>query len=70
MRIRVLALTGALNAGFAAVVAAAPPAEPTKEQVAFFENKVLPILSENCYKCHSQEQGKSKGVSRSTRTRR
>jgi hypothetical protein len=61
MRTRVLALTGALNAGFAAVVAAAPPAEPTKEQVAFFENKVLPILSENCYKCHSQEQGKSKG---------
>src|SRR5689334_18598795 len=26
--------------------------EPTREQVKFFEEKVRPILAENCYKCH------------------
>src|SRR5262245_4899727 len=36
-------------------------AEPTKEQLAFFEEKIRPILSDNCYQCHSEEQGKSKG---------
>ena len=35
--------------------------EPTKEQLAFFEGKIRPILSERCYKCHSVEAGKSKG---------
>ncbi len=35
--------------------------EPTKEQLAFFEQKIQPILSEKCYKCHSLESGKSKG---------
>ena len=58
MRIGRLALAGTLVAGFACAAAAA---EPTPEQATFFEKKVLPILSENCYKCHSQEQGKSKG---------
>src|ERR1700761_2872057 len=50
----VLPLTGA--SAFAAVTA-----EPTKEQAEFFENKVRPILKENCYKCHSVEEGKAKG---------
>src|SRR5882724_11240341 len=36
-------------------------AEPTKEQVEFFESKVRPIFANNCYGCHSIEQGKSKG---------
>src|SRR5688572_21317290 len=36
-------------------------AEPTKEQIEFFEQKIRPILADNCYQCHSQEQGKSKG---------
>ena len=40
---------------------AARAAEPTKEQLDFFEKKVRPILSEKCYKCHSVEGGKSKG---------
>ncbi|MES2309505.1 MAG: PSD1 and planctomycete cytochrome C domain-containing protein, partial [Verrucomicrobiota bacterium] len=31
------------------------------DQVEFFENKVRPILANNCYKCHSVEQGTSKG---------
>ncbi len=29
--------------------------------VAFFEKEVRPILSENCYQCHSEEAGKRKG---------
>lgn len=33
----------------------------SKEQTEFFETKVRPILSANCYKCHSLEQGKAKG---------
>ena len=49
-----LAATGA--PAFAAVTA-----EPTKEQAAFFESKIRPILADNCYKCHSLEKGKSKG---------
>ncbi len=40
---------------------AAATAELTKEQTAFFENKIRPILAESCYKCHSLEKGKSKG---------
>ncbi|HSI12516.1 MAG TPA: PSD1 and planctomycete cytochrome C domain-containing protein [Chthoniobacter sp.] len=44
-----------------APVFAAATAEPTKEQTEFFESKVRPILKENCYKCHSVEQGKAKG---------
>ena len=40
---------------------AAVTAEPTKEQAAFFEEKVRPLLSDNCFQCHSEEQGKSKG---------
>jgi len=40
----------------AATCAAAP--EPTAEQVKFFEEKVRPILAENCYKCHGSEQQK------------
>ncbi len=51
----------------AALAAAGAPAfgavttEPTKEQAAFFESKIRPILTDNCYKCHSLEKGKSKG---------
>ena len=36
-------------------------AEPTKDQLDFFENKIRPILTDKCYKCHSVESGKSKG---------
>ncbi len=41
--------------------ASARAAEPTAEQLAFFENKVRPILSARCYSCHSQSAKKSKG---------
>src|ERR1700677_1884157 len=40
----------------------ASPAEPTKEQLQFFENKIRPILANNCYKCHSHEAPKLKGA--------
>src|SRR5262245_3283081 len=39
-----------------AAFAAAP--EPTAEQVKFFEEKVRPILAENCYKCHGSDEQK------------
>ena len=42
-------------------IASATAAEPTKEQLDFFEAKIRPILAETCYQCHSTEQGKSKG---------
>src|SRR3982750_3780082 len=43
----------------AAAVAAAPTL--SAEQTQFFESKIRPILTANCYKCHSVEQGKAKG---------
>src|SRR5256885_8079984 len=39
-----------------AALAATP--EPTRDQVKFFEEKVRPILAENCYKCHGSEKQK------------
>jgi mono/diheme cytochrome c family protein len=51
MRISMLCLVGLMLArGFAADVS-----EPkfTPQQVAYYENQVLPILKENCLKCHS-----------------
>lgn len=36
-------------------------AEIPAEQVEFFEKKIRPVLKENCYKCHSVEQGKTRG---------
>src|SRR5262245_25751607 len=48
----------------AGLISAALPtlaADPTKEQLDFFESKVRPILANACYSCHSIEQGKSKG---------
>ncbi len=42
-----------LGAGFAQ--------EVSKEQAEFFETKIRPVLSENCYRCHSADQGKNKG---------
>ena len=59
MQSRLLALTSFLASaasGFAAVEAEIAPAH-----IEFFENKVRPILKENCYKCHSLEAGKAKG---------
>jgi len=51
----VVAIIAALYAPFSAL-AAAP--EPSREQLKFFEEKVRPILAENCYKCHGSEKQK------------
>ena len=32
----------------------------TKEQLDFFENKIRPIFTDNCYKCHSPSKGTPK----------
>jgi hypothetical protein len=37
-------------------VAATP--EPSRDQLRFFEEKVRPILAENCYKCHGSDKQK------------
>ncbi len=37
----------------------AQEAEPSPEQVQFFESKIRPVLAENCYKCHGPEKQKS-----------
>ena len=36
-------------------------AEPTKSQLEFFENRIRPLLTDNCYSCHSHEATKLKG---------
>lgn len=37
------------------------PAQLTAAQTQFFENKVRPVLAQNCYKCHSADATKVKG---------
>ncbi|MEX2580465.1 MAG: DUF1549 domain-containing protein, partial [Verrucomicrobiales bacterium] len=37
------------------------PAATATEGIAFFENKVRPILVAQCYECHSEQEGKQKG---------
>ena len=39
----------------------ASAAEPTTAQLDFFENKIRPLLADNCYKCHSTQAEKVKG---------
>lgn len=36
-------------------------ADLSPAQLEFFENKIRPILADNCYKCHSTMEGKAKG---------
>jgi hypothetical protein len=51
-----------LAAGGAFLCAATARAQtPSPAGVQFFENKIRPILSDNCYKCHSSQAAKLKG---------
>src|SRR5215467_7446624 len=36
-------------------------AQPTPEQLEFFETKVRPLFADNCYSCHSETAQKLKG---------
>ena len=46
--------------GEPAIQPAAEP-KPTADQLDFFEKKIRPVLSEKCYKCHSEKAAKVKG---------
>jgi len=39
----------------------ADAADPTPEQVDFFESKIRPVLVRECYSCHSNQTGNAKG---------
>ncbi len=59
-----LTLAAALCLALSATHAAAAPAPPTPDGVAFFEQKIRPVLIEACYECHSaaaKAKGKLKG---------
>ncbi len=44
-----------------AVVTAVDAADPTKQQLEFFESKIRPVLVEHCYKCHAADAKIIKG---------
>src|SRR6185369_6440662 len=44
-----------------AIACQAAPPPLTRAQSDFFENKIRPILADNCYKCHSAQAQKVKG---------
>jgi len=46
---------------FVTATASVVAAPTERNDTAFFENKIRPILVENCYKCHSEEAGEQKG---------
>ncbi|QDU25566.1 Planctomycete cytochrome C [Anatilimnocola aggregata] len=52
------ALLTLLVAGGVASRAKAADKSPTPEQLKFFEEKVRPVLAQNCYKCHGEEKQK------------
>ncbi|HEX5218840.1 MAG TPA: DUF1549 domain-containing protein, partial [Verrucomicrobiae bacterium] len=53
------ALAPIFIAAFTTVSSAA--AEPTREHLEFFENKIRPVLAKECYKCHSTSAEKVRG---------
>ncbi len=57
-RVSITVLLAALGVLVPAPVRAA---ELTKAQLDFFENKIRPILADQCYKCHSQQSDRIKG---------
>jgi mono/diheme cytochrome c family protein len=47
--------------GAAVTLAAGGAFAQSRADLQFFENKIRPILAENCYKCHNASEGKPKG---------
>jgi hypothetical protein len=52
------ALFAVWSLGLAHSVATASDSKPMAEQLRFFEEKVRPLLAENCFKCHGAEKQK------------
>jgi mono/diheme cytochrome c family protein len=52
---------GFLAGGVVLCVPMARGQAPSQGDVQFFENKIRPILANNCYKCHSSQAAKLKG---------
>src|SRR5690242_2782917 len=51
--------TGASAAVLEGNAESSPAPAPSPEQVDFFEKKIRPVLSQNCYSCHSTGKGNS-----------
>lgn len=56
-----LCVAGLLAGLFAAQSRAQSPAEPTPEQLEFFETRIRPVLVAHCYECHSADSNPPKG---------
>src|SRR5262245_16689683 len=52
------AVVACFSATLSSLLALGAGPDPTREQLRFFEEKVRPILAENCYKCHGSEKQK------------
>src|SRR5262245_58141491 len=50
-----------LELGASAAAPSASAAQLTPAQTQFFETKIRPLLTKNCYKCHSADSLKLKG---------
>jgi cytochrome c553 len=57
---RLIAPVGSVHA--ALQVAAAAPQQPTPEQLAFFQQKIQPILTNHCLECHSTDTRSAGGL--------
>ena len=60
LRSRALVIPGLMLAGMLSGLNAVA-LEPSKEDIEFFENKVRPVLVDNCFSCHSSKAPKLKG---------
>ncbi len=56
---KIFAVSAALS--LFSLCAASKAAEPTPEQLDFFEKRIRPILVTHCYECHSVEKKKNEG---------
>ena len=50
-----------VGVAISALASASPAESLSPEDLSFFESRIRPLLSENCYKCHAQDSKKIKG---------
>ena len=60
-RVKTAKRCAALAAVLAAALTVAFAAEPSSEQLEFFEKIIRPLLTEHCYECHSTKAKELKG---------